>query len=120
MSQAGNGSFRSTEAVTLTSEVVDLATRVTRLEVHFAYTGRDLAEIRADQKELLNRTVKLATTGNLWTMIGTVAAIALAVIGIFIGVLTYLQDANLSRAEQAKPVVITAPSAPVHQPPAPP
>lgn len=82
--------------------------RLTRLEVAFEYVRRDLEEIKADQKEMraafegmsgdvratLNRLeVALAarpTTAQFWTMIATVAAIALAVIGLIVGSLQVL------------------------------
>jgi len=67
--------------------------RVAKLETHFEYIRRDLDAIMKDQRAILDRTVRLPTVGNLWTMIATVAAIALAVIGIFVGILTYLQTA---------------------------
>ena len=66
--------------------------RVMRLEVEFEHVRKDLDEIKSDQKAILGRLGELPTRGNLWTMVGTVGAIALATIGIFVGVLTYLQS----------------------------
>lgn len=68
--------------------------RVAKLETHFQYIRRDLDEIRDDQRKILDRTARLPTVGNLWTMIASVAGVAFAIIAIFVGVLTYLRDLN--------------------------
>jgi len=71
--------------------------RVTRLEVEFEHVRRDLDQMNgkldglgARIETLVGNTGKLPTKGDLWIMIGTVGGISLAVIGIFVAVLTYL------------------------------
>lgn len=66
--------------------------RLTRLETHFGYIRRDLDTIKSDQKAILERLAPLPTKGNLWIMVSTVGGIALALIGIFVAILTYLQS----------------------------
>ena len=65
--------------------------RVARLETHFEYIRRDLDEIKEEQREtrvilsdIRTHLAKLPTTGNLWSMIASVVATALAIIGIVI------------------------------------
>ena len=72
--------------------------RVTRLEVLAERTEQDLQEIKSDQKgalgllaELRLDIAKLPTSGGLWGMIATVILVAVAMIAIFVGILTYLQ-----------------------------
>jgi len=78
------------------SEDGEVNQRVAKLETHFEYIRRDLDAIMKDQRAILDRTVRLPTVGNLWTMIATVAAIALAVIGVLVGSLTFRQLAPSS------------------------
>ena len=64
--------------------------RVTRLEVEFEHVRRDLDQISAKLDKLDQKLGYLPTKGNLWTMIGTVGGVSLAIIGICVAVLTYL------------------------------
>ena len=77
---------------------MDAEERITKLETHFEYVRRDLDHIRSDQKSILAKLdgiatelIRKPTAGQFWTMVATVAAVSLAVIAIFVGVLTYLQ-----------------------------
>jgi len=81
-----------------TSGSGEMEQRLTRLEVLAEHTQEDVREIKNDQRtirELLTdirvEIARRPTTSGLWTMVATVAAVAFAVIAIFIGVLTYLQ-----------------------------
>lgn len=64
--------------------------RLTRLEVEFEHVRKDLNEIKGDLKQALGVLPTLATKTNLINYTLVSMAIALAVIGIFVGVLTYL------------------------------
>ena len=81
---------------------------LTRLETHFIYIEKAMDEIRGDNKaviadlsEMRVSLSKLPTTGNLWTMVSTVVGVALAIIAIFIGVLSLQQDRELGKRQAA-------------------
>lgn len=65
--------------------------RVTRLETTIEFVRRDLDEIKADNKEILRLLPKLASKSSVWGALATGGGIAVAVVALFVGVLTYLQ-----------------------------
>lgn len=74
-----------------------MESRVTRLEVEFEHVRRDLDQMNGKLDKLgeqlgalAGSTGELPTRTDLWIMIGTVGGISLAVISIFVAVLTYL------------------------------
>ncbi|MCM0021195.1 MAG: hypothetical protein NBV67_14465 [Tagaea sp.] len=67
-----------------------MESRVTRLEVEFEHVRRDLDQMNGKLDKLGERLSVLPTKGDLWIMIGTVGGISLAIISIFVAVLTYL------------------------------
>ncbi len=69
----------------------------------------------------------LATKGTVWAALGTGAAIAFTVVGVFIAVLTYLQDQRIATRPEpapAAPMILqlppwpTPPASPAASPPA--
>lgn len=68
-----------------------LSERVTRLETHFEYIRRDLDEIKTDLKDISKRVNDLPTKAYIMSWTGIWLAAALAMIMIFVGVLTFLQ-----------------------------
>ena len=95
----------------------ELEIRMARLQANFDYIRRDLDGIRADQKTLLDRTVRLPTTGNLWTMIATMVGISAALIALFVGILTYLQSFNTNEVRLVPDTTIVSPPSPGSRPP---
>jgi len=80
----------------------EMQDRVVRLEVQFEHIVKDLDEIKSDQKALLrelgefrttvvNQLASRPTTVQFWTMIGTVAVLALTTVGLVIGGLAALK-----------------------------
>lgn len=69
----------------------DMNARVTRLEVEFEHVRKDLDEIRSDLKDIKGGLAGLATKANITQNNMIVAALAVAVVGVFVAVLTYLQ-----------------------------
>jgi hypothetical protein len=79
--------------------------RVTRLEVEFEYVRRDLDEIKTDMKDLLKvqgeirqemgeirgELAKRPTTAQFWGLIASVAVIALSVVILIVGGMSYLK-----------------------------
>jgi hypothetical protein len=72
--------------------------RVTRLEVEFEHVRRDLDEIKTDMKDLLkvqgeirSELVKRPTTAQFWGLIASVAVIALSVVILIVGGMSYLK-----------------------------
>lgn len=70
---------------------VDMHERVTRLEATIEFVRKDLEEIKSANKEILRSLPTLASKGTVWTALGTGGGIAVAILGIFIAILTYLQ-----------------------------
>jgi hypothetical protein len=73
--------------------------RVTRLETHMDNVRESLAEIKLELKGISQSQTDIKTTlaglptrGGLWGMVATVIATAIAVIGLFVGILTYLHE----------------------------
>ena len=64
--------------------------RITRLEVEFEHVRKDLDEIKSDTKDILVKVASVPTSDKLFGYTATVAALAVAVIGVFIGVLAYV------------------------------
>ena len=70
---------------------------VSRLEATVEHIDKDLAEIKADQKSMFGvltdirvEIAKRPTSERLFGYTATVAALAFAVVAIFVGVLAYL------------------------------
>ena len=51
----------------------------------------DLKEIHSDQTQIKVDLGKVATKGTVWGALGTGAGIAVAIVALFVGILTYLQ-----------------------------
>lgn len=64
--------------------------RITRLEVEFEHVRKDLDEIKSDTKDILVKLASVPTSDKLFGYTATVAALAVAIIGVFIGVLAYV------------------------------
>ena len=83
----------------------DMEARVTKLETHMEYMRRDLDEIKADNRAVLGKLDGVAnaltgirsdvgdkaSTKELWTIVVTVAVLALAVIAAIIGGLDWIK-----------------------------
>jgi putative salt-induced outer membrane protein YdiY len=69
----------------------DMNSRVTRLEVEFEHVRKDLDEIRSDLKDIKGGLAGLATKRDITQNNLIIAGLALAVVGVFVAVLTYLQ-----------------------------
>ena len=74
-----------------------MESRVSRLEATVEHIDRDLTEMKGDIKGIFGiltdirvEIAKRPTTGGLWGMVATVLGVAIAMIGIFIGILAYL------------------------------
>lgn len=66
----------------------ELAGAVSDLRVQMANDRADMFKAFADQSEKIS---KVATKGTVWTALATGGGIAVAVLGVFIAILTYLQ-----------------------------
>lgn len=94
----------------------NMESRVASLEVHMQHVQSDLTELKVGQEKLASavsdlrvqmandqaymvkafadqseKISKVATKGTVWTALATGGGIAIAVLGVFIAILTYLQ-----------------------------
>lgn len=104
-----------------------METRLTKLETEFVHVRKDLDDIRADlrdnrtfQNEMRITLARLPSKGELFGYTATVAAIAFAIVALFVAVLAYLQDQRIAgNAVVAPPAAAVAPAPlPAAAPPA--
>ncbi|MBI5163057.1 MAG: hypothetical protein HY985_04055 [Magnetospirillum sp.] len=100
---------------------------MTKLETEFVHVRKDLDDIRSEQKDIRNilgemriTLARLPSKGELFGYTATVAAIAFAIVALFVAVLAYLQDQRIAgNAVVAPPAAAVAPAPlPAAAPPA--
>ncbi len=94
-----------------------METRVTRLETHMEYFGRDLAEIKGDLKSVVSSLTHLPTKRDLetwrlqWLAVG-IAIVTLVVGGVVGGLALINHYAAAGPPAQPTPIVIQVPAPP--------
>jgi hypothetical protein len=102
-----------------------MESRVTRLETEFKYVRRDLDEIKDTLKHMDSRLQELPTKRDLQTNLQWIVGLSIAVVGLFVAVLAYLQDRKIAdnsvqQTTAPAPIIIQIPSPAVPvAPPAP-
>ena len=57
----------------------------------------DLRDIKKDGRETRDQVLTLPTRGSLWTMVGVMVGVSVAILALVIGILTWVQGLHLGK-----------------------